>query len=117
MRRPSDAIPLIRRRDHVPEPVMEAEMYEAVAQIAPVLLLAMVFESRFLETFDAVRRTGYWTARRVRQLGLLIVVAFLVAEATCLLVIGDLIGPSVGARAVVLEIGRASCRERVCMLV
>ena len=74
-------------------------MYESVAQVVPVLLLALAFESRALErirqrTRTEEQETRFWKSWRVRTLGIFMCLAAAVAEVLALLVLNDTVEDS-----------------------
>lgn len=80
---------------------MSRDFYSTAAQVLPVLLLALVWESRYLEKLPTEQRrtrhedpengVKFWTKARVRIYALTVVTATITALAICLLVLGGVI--------------------------
>jgi hypothetical protein len=94
---------------------MEARMYRdfyaTLAQVLPVLLLALIWESRYLERLSGQarpsRRTDpangfWWTKRRVRIYALTIASVIVGELAIVLLVLAGLFGDSTVLRAILV---------------
>ncbi|GGO81041.1 hypothetical protein [Nonomuraea cavernae] len=90
---------------------MPRDFYATVAQVLPVLLLAMLWESRFLEgladrprvsrRLDPVGGVRFWTRPRVRVYSLSVATIVMLDVGLCLLVLGGLVPDSVALRALV----------------
>jgi hypothetical protein len=87
------------------------DFYATVAQVLPVVLLALVWESRYFEILresprrtgqHSVGRVGFWTLRRVRVYSLTVATAIIVDVAACLMVLAGLIADSVALRGFVI---------------
>lgn len=81
---------------------MFRDFYATLAQVLPVVLLAMIFDSRYLDTLARQRRPAadyFWTKPRVRVY-VLTVSSLLMLELLCvLLVLAGLIHDSAWLRA------------------
>ncbi|MEU8246570.1 hypothetical protein [Nonomuraea sp. NPDC048916] len=90
---------------------MPRDYYATVAQVLPVLLLAMLWESRFLEgladrprvprRLDPVHGVRFWTRSRVRVYSLSVATIVMLDVGLCLLVLGGLVPDSVVVRVLV----------------
>jgi hypothetical protein len=68
------------------------DFYGITAQVIPVLLLALMFDSKYLERVHKRERPGeikFWQESRVRAWGLFMVSAALVGESVVVLVLVD----------------------------
>jgi hypothetical protein len=76
------------------------DFYATTAQVIPVLLLALVWESGYLERLKKEDRTNgyFWTKPRVRAWGLIMSGAALVGETAMLLVLADAVGDGILAK-------------------
>ncbi|WP_326828599.1 hypothetical protein OIE13_21025 [Streptosporangium sp. NBC_01810] len=91
---------------------MPRDFYATVAQILPVLLLAFIWDSRFLHNLrnqrrrprreDPVNGVYFWTKQRVRVYSLVIAVMIITDLALCALVLANLLPDGVAMRVVVL---------------
>ncbi|WP_165944437.1 hypothetical protein [Micromonospora sp. KC213] len=88
---------------------MFPDFYATAAQVLPVLLLALIWESRFLDRLAEQnrrpRRTDpdgvlFWTRPRVRAYSLFIVVTIMAGTALALLVLAGAVPPGPASRAV-----------------
>jgi protein-S-isoprenylcysteine O-methyltransferase Ste14 len=88
------------------------DFYGTAAQVLPVLLLALVFESRHLERVGRERRrprrvdpaqgVRFWTKGRVRAYTLAMSTVVLGDTAACVLVLGDMLADSRPLRTAVI---------------
>lgn len=87
------------------------DFYATMAQVFPVLMLALVWESSFLERLRGQARrlrrddpagVRFWTKRRVRNWTVFVVVVAALGLALCCLVLAGALADSVAARAGVL---------------
>lgn len=84
------------------------DFYDTVAQVLPVLLLALVFDSGYLDRLrdqrrrlrrdDSVAGVRFWTKPRVRAYALFVTLAVLVDIGLCVLTLAGGIGDSVALR-------------------
>lgn len=91
---------------------MPRDFYATVAQVLPVLLLGLVFESRYLERLrtqprrsrrqDSVAGVRFWTTTRTRMYALLVSTVVLLDTGVCVLVLADVIPDSRPLRGVVI---------------
>ncbi|TDB70334.1 hypothetical protein [Micromonospora sp. KC723] len=88
---------------------MFPDFYATAAQVLPVLMLALIWESRFLDRLTAQnrrpRRTDpdgvlFWTRPRVRAYSLFIVATIMTGTALALLVLAGAVPPGEAPRAV-----------------
>ncbi|MEU3457691.1 hypothetical protein ABZ671_29440 [Micromonospora sp. NPDC006766] len=88
---------------------MFPDFYATAAQVLPVLMLALIWESRFLDRLGnqnrQLRRTDpngvlFWTRPRVRAYSLFIVVVIMLGTALALLVLAEALPPGPVLRAV-----------------
>jgi hypothetical protein len=87
------------------------DFYGTVAQVLPVVVLALVWESRYFEILrarprlmrqqDLQDRDRFWTLHRVRIYSLTVATAIILDIAVCLLVLAGLIGDSPALRILV----------------
>src|SRR5260370_12532681 len=83
---------------------MPRDFYGTVAQVLPVLLLALLWESRFLENLrrqsrkprrdDPEHGVRFWTHLRVRLYSLFVSTVILIDTATCVFVLGNVLPDS-----------------------
>jgi hypothetical protein len=70
------------------------DFYATTAQVIPVLLLALIWESKYLESLkDASRAVRFWTKPRVRIWALFVSAAAVAGQVAALLVLADLTDP------------------------
>jgi MFS family permease len=91
---------------------MPMDFYATVAQVLPVLLLALVFESRYLDrtrirravsrTEDPVAGVRFWTKRRVRVYALAVTTVVLLDIVLSLVMLAGYLPDSVGLRALMI---------------
>jgi hypothetical protein len=91
--------------------VLMRDFYGTVAQVLPVLLLAWVFDSGYLDRLRGQRRSLrrddpaagvlFWTKPRVRAYAVFVAVVVLVDTGLCLLVLADGLADSIPLRALV----------------
>jgi hypothetical protein len=69
------------------------DFYGTTAQVIPVLLLALIWESGYLDRLKKQDRSNYkfWKKSRVRKWGIFMAVSALSAEAAMMLVLADVI--------------------------
>ncbi|MFC5751264.1 hypothetical protein [Actinomadura rugatobispora] len=93
------------------------DFYGTMAQVLPVVLLALVWESKYFdELASRPRAARFWTLQRVRVYALMVVTAILADLSVCALVLAGAIPDSVGLRAGVvagLLLGIASLLFRI----
>ena len=87
------------------------DFYGTVAQVLPVVVLALVWESRYFEILRARPRltrqhdpeegVRFWTLHRVRIYSLTVATAIILDIAVCLLVLAGLIGDSPALRVLI----------------
>ncbi len=84
------------------------DFYGTVAQVLPVVVLALVWESRYFEILRARPRqqdpqegVRFWTLHRVRIYSLTVATTIILDIAVCLLVLAGLIGDSPALRVLV----------------
>jgi hypothetical protein len=87
---------------------MFRDFYATAAQVLPVLMLAFVWESRFLDRLVRERRLSrrfdpdgvvFWTKSRVRLYTMFVATAISAGTATAVLVLAGAVRDSVGVRA------------------
>lgn len=86
------------------------DFYATVAQVLPVLLLAFVWDSRFLDNLRRQRRAPrrddpvsgvlFWTKKRVRVYALTVSTVLVTDLAVCLMVLMDLLPDFPATRAI-----------------
>jgi hypothetical protein len=91
---------------------MPRDFYATVAQVLPVLLLALVWESRYLENLNQERRrlrrddpvngVRFWTKPRVRKYALTVTTLVLADTALCVLVLAGTVPDSPALRGFVV---------------
>jgi hypothetical protein len=91
---------------------MARDYYATSAQVLPILLLALLWDSRFLENVATESRSArrhdpekgvfFWTRRRVRIYSLVVATAITINTGMCLLVLVGLVGDSPVVRGSVL---------------
>lgn len=91
---------------------MPGDLYATVAQVLPVLLLALVFESRHLERVrgeqrrsrreDPVNGVRFWTKARVRAYMLVVAAVVLGDTGLCVLALAGWVPDILPVRAVVV---------------
>src|SRR4051812_15587025 len=91
--------------------------YSTIAQVIPVLLLALVWQSGYLDALKArvPSEVRFWTPERVRMWILVIAGVSVVGEATAILVLAGVVsesdvGKSLGVLAVAVLLGSLSVR-------
>jgi hypothetical protein len=86
------------------------DFYATAAQVLPVLMLAFVWESRFLERLRAERRPTrrvdpsgvlFWTKPRVRVYSLFVAIVIIGGTGVAVLALAGLLPDSAGLRAVI----------------
>lgn len=92
---------------------MPRDYYATSAQVLPILLLALLWDSRFLENVATESRAArrhdpekgvlFWTRRRVRIYSLVVATAITINTGICLLVLVGLVGDSPLVRGLVLS--------------
>src|SRR5215813_9011978 len=88
------------------------DFYGTVAQVLPVVILALVWESRYFEVLrarpratrenDPINGVRFWTLPRVRVYSLVVASAIIIDVAVCLLVLAGVIQDNGVLRGVVL---------------
>lgn len=101
------------RRTCTREDGMPRDLYSTVAQMLPVLLLALVWESRYLERISGEQRRSrredpvdgvrFWTKRRVRLYALFVATVVLGDTGLCVLMLAGTIPDSSVLRGVVIS--------------
>ena len=104
------------------------DFYATAAQVLPVILLALVWESRYFEQLRLRQKSSrspagndtfrFWTLPRVRIYSLFVAGVIVVAIAICLLVLGGFVGSSGALRGIVtagVALALASLLYRVCV--
>lgn len=91
---------------------MLRDYYATTAQVLPILLLALLWDSRFLDNvatesrsprrLDPERGVLFWTRRRVRIYSLVVATAIMINIGICLLVLVGWVGDSPLLRGLVL---------------
>ncbi|MGR6321757.1 hypothetical protein Q2K19_16905 [Micromonospora soli] len=88
---------------------MFPDFYATAAQVLPVLMLALIWESRFLDRLEEQNRRSrredpkgvlFWTRPRVRAYSLFIVVTIMIGTALALLVLAEALPPGPVPRTV-----------------
>lgn len=92
---------------------MSRDLYATIAQVLPVVLLALVWESRFLETLRGQQRlprsqdpehgVRFWTKPRVRIYGLSVATIITLDITACVLVLSGIIPDSHPLRGIVIS--------------
>ncbi|NDU75235.1 hypothetical protein GWI34_21790 [Actinomadura sp. DSM 109109] len=104
------------------------DFYATMAQVLPVLLLALIWESRYLQELrgenrvtrrhDPVNGVRFWTKPRVRIYGFTATGAIVVATVLCFLVLAGVLHDGAWLRAAVmcgLAVALASLLFRICV--
>lgn len=91
---------------------MNSNFYSTAAQVLPIILLALLWESGYLEKVHLQRRRPrredpehgvlFWTKPRVRVYALTVTTATLACLVACMVVLAGLVPDSVGLRAVIV---------------
>jgi hypothetical protein len=105
---------------------VDLDFYSTMAQVLPVLLLALMWDSNYLLRLrrqprvtrrdDPSRGVVFWTKPRVRIYSLALTAVIVVGVTLCFLVLADLTADSVGLRValiVVLVLGLATLVVRI----
>jgi hypothetical protein len=97
------------------------DFYGTTAQVIPVLLLALVWESNYLSDVKGRTTARFWTKPRVRAWALFMTAAALVGEAVAVLVLADVLGASdvtkvLGLLGVAVLLGSLAVRVAVDVL-
>src|SRR5256885_14368530 len=92
---------------------MPRDLYATIAQVLPVVLLALVWESRFLETLRRQKRrprsedpehgVWLWTKPRVRIYSLFVATTITIDITVCILVLSGAIPDSHPLRGIVIS--------------
>jgi len=70
------------------------DFYATTAQVIPVLLLALIWESKYLDSLkDPTRTAWFWKKTQVRIWALFMSVAAVAGEVAALLVLADIVDP------------------------
>lgn len=106
---------------------MPRDFYATMAQVLPVLLLALVWESRYLESLsgqqrrlrrdDPVNGVWFWTKPRVRAYAITVATVVLADTGLCILVLADTVPDSPPLRVVVITgllLALVSLLYRIC---
>jgi hypothetical protein len=79
------------------------DLYSTAAQVIPVLLLALAWDSKYLDRLrDEPRESVFWRKPRVAIWSYFGTGAALLAEAVCLLVVSSVLDPGVVAKGLTL---------------
>jgi hypothetical protein len=91
---------------------MSPDFYATTAQVLPVVLLGLLWESRFLETIASETRTlrrddpdhgvRFWTRRRARIYALVVSTAVMADTGLCLVVLAGAVPDSTLTRGIVI---------------
>lgn len=90
---------------------MNRDFYSTMAQVLPVLLLALVLDSNYLDRLRTQTRVTrridpdgvwFWTKPRVRVYSILVATILITAIAASLLVLADVLGDSAWLRITLL---------------
>jgi hypothetical protein len=92
---------------------MHENFYITAAQVLPILLLALIWQSRYLENLRLQRRllrradpghgVLFWTKPRVRVYAMTVVTVTLACLILCLLLLAGIMPDSIGLRLVVIS--------------
>ncbi|MEV0619505.1 hypothetical protein AB0I81_39730 [Nonomuraea sp. NPDC050404] len=93
------------------------DFYATVAQVLPVVLLALVWDSKYFDGLSARQRNvRFWTLERVRNYALTVATVIIADLAVCLLVLAGTVPDSAWLRGVVIAgavLGLASLLFRI----
>ena len=93
------------------------DFYATVAQVLPVVVLALVWESKYFEGLSAQQRNArFWTLWRVRIYALTVATVIIGDLAVCLLVLSGAVPDSIWLRGFVIAgvfLGLASLLFRI----
>jgi hypothetical protein len=98
-----------RDADVESEPAVTRDFYDTMAQVLPVLLLALIWDSAYLDRLRNQRRVlrrldpsgvRFWTHSRVRVYILTLAVVVIVSIALTIMVLADLIPDSTALRII-----------------